>query len=72
MGRHAKRTRSTNAVSKDHFPVGGKEARLLSHNFMYLIHSLTTATDSHQNKLMLLSLAYCCLKLPDAVSMFSV
>ena len=38
----------------------GKEARLLSHNFMYLIHSLTSATDSHQNKLMLLSLAYCC------------
>ena len=49
----------------------GKDARLLSHNFMYLIHSLKTTTDSHQSNLMLLSLAYCCLKLCDVLSMFS-
>ncbi|XP_028416686.1 uncharacterized protein LOC114540874 [Dendronephthya gigantea] len=49
----------------------GKDARMLSHNFMYLIHSLTLPNDSKQSQLRLATLAFCCLKLRDAVSLFS-
>lgn len=49
----------------------GKDARLLSHNFMYLIPSLTLPHDSKQSQLRLATLAFCCLKLRDAVSLFS-
>ena len=49
----------------------GKDARLLSHNFMYLIHSLAMPNESEKNQLRLVTLSFCCLKLHDAVSLFS-
>ena len=49
----------------------GKESKLLSHNFMYLINSLSFSDDSKEAKLQLATLAFCCIKLRDAVSMFS-
>lgn len=49
----------------------GKDARLLSHNFMYLIHSLAMPNESEKNQLRLVTLSFCCLKLRDAVSLFS-
>ena len=49
----------------------GKESKLLCHNFMRLINCLSSPDDSQEAKLRLATLAFCCVKLRDAVSMFS-
>ena len=49
----------------------GRDSRLLAHNFMSLINALTSLDDSDQIRLKLATIAFCCLKLRDAVSMFS-
>ena len=49
----------------------GKESKLLCHNFMRLINCLTSPDDSQEAKLRLATLAFCCVELRDAVSMFS-
>lgn len=49
----------------------GRDSRLLAHNFMSLINALTSLDDSDQIKLKLATIAFCCLKLRDAVSIFS-
>ena len=49
----------------------GKDSRLLSHNFMSLVHSLSMPGDSLQAQLRLVTLAFCCIQLRDAVSLFS-
>ena len=49
----------------------GKDSRLISHNFMFLIDSLAMPLDSKQSQLRLATFAFCCLKLRDAVSLFS-
>ena len=56
---------------KFYYRFTGKDARLLSHNFMFLIHSLSVQDDSVQAQLRLVTLAFCCIELQDAVSLFS-
>ena len=43
------------------YPFTGKEPRLLSHNFMYLIHCLAMPNDSQKDLLRLVTLSFCCL-----------
>ena len=50
----------------------GKESKLLCHNFIHLINCLSSPDDSQEAKLQLATLAFCCVKLRDAVSMFSL
>ena len=49
----------------------GKESKLLCHNFIHLINCLSSPDDSQEAKLRLATLVFCCVKLHDAVSMFS-
>ena len=58
-------------AKKFDYRVTGRDSRLLAHNFMSLINALTSITDSDQAKLKLATISFCCVKLRDAVSMFS-
>ena len=49
----------------------GKETRIFCHKFMFVLQALSNATDPPATTLRLVSIAFCCLQLRDAVSYFS-
>lgn len=49
----------------------GKETKVFCHQFIFVLHSLSSCSDGQEMQLRIAAIAYCCVQLRDAVSYFS-